>query len=482
LARRNIESEIAESEMAYQTINPATGEVIRTFPEISHRELEAAVKRAQAVYEADWRHRSVADRARIVRGAAGKLRENAEEYASYLTLEMGKLIAEARGEVSLAADILDYYAEHAENYLKAQLIAAVPGNTVETLPLGIILGVEPWNFPYYQLARVAGPQLMVGNVVMIKHASSVPQSALAFARLFGDAGAPGGVYTNIFASIEQVAHLIDDVRIRGVTVTGSERAGAAVAERAGRNLKKSVMELGGSDPFIVLEDAPLEPTLDNALWGRMNNTGQSCVAAKRFIVVGRDRGEAFLEGLTARMAALKVGDPNDPDTTLGPVSSENAMNGLLRQIEAAKKGGARVVLGGGRADRPGFYVEATILADIGKDNPVYRQELFGPVASFYVVDTEDAAVELANATPFGLGGSVFTGDLKRGRRVASRIDSGMVFINHPTWTAPALPFGGIKNSGYGRELSELGFGEFVNRRLVSVSPVGAPPPSVDQAG
>ncbi len=468
--------------MAYQTINPATGEVMRTYPEISDTELEASVRRAHAAYEFDWRHRSIADRAHIVSGAAAKLREKAEEYAQFLTLEMGKLIAEARAEVSLSADILDYYAKRAGHYLKPQPIPEAPGNVVETLPLGIILGVEPWNFPYYQLARVAGPQLMVGNVVMIKHAGSVPQSALAFARLFEEVGAPAGIYTNIFASIDQVGHLIDDTRIRGVTVTGSERAGAAVAERAGRNLKKSVMELGGSDPFIVLDDAPLEPTLDNALWGRMNNTGQSCVAAKRFIVIGKERGEAFLKGLMARMAALKVGDPTDPATTLGPVSSENAMKGLLRQIEDAKKGGARVVLGGHRVKRPGFYIEATILADITKDNPIYTQELFGPVAGFYVVETEDEAIELANATPFGLGGSVFTADLDRGRRVAARIDSGMVFVNHPTWTAPELPFGGVKDSGYGRELSDLGFGEFVNRRLVSVSPVGAPPPRVDQAG
>jgi succinate-semialdehyde dehydrogenase/glutarate-semialdehyde dehydrogenase len=468
--------------MAYQTISPATGEMVLTFPDISDAELEAAVGQAQATYETDWRHRAVADRARIVAAAAATLREHAEEYAGYLTLEMGKLIAEARAEVSLSADILDYYAERAERYLTPQPIAEAPGSIVETLPLGLILGVEPWNFPYYQLARVAGPQLMVGNVVMIKHAGNVPQSALAFARLFQTVGAPAGAYTNVFASIDQVARLIDDSRVRGVAVTGSERAGAAVAERAGRNLKKSVMELGGSDPFIVLEDAPLEPTLDNALWGRMNNTGQSCVAAKRFIVIGKERGAVFLKGLAERMSALRAGDPGDPATTLGPVSSESAMNGLLRQILAAKAAGARVVIGGGRVDRPGFYVEATILADISSSNPVYTQELFGPVASFYVVDTEDKAVALANATPFGLGGSVFTGDLDRGRRVAARIDSGMVFVNHPTWTAPALPFGGIKNSGYGRELSDLGFGEFVNRRLLSVSPVGAPPPSVQQAG
>jgi succinate-semialdehyde dehydrogenase/glutarate-semialdehyde dehydrogenase len=469
---------IAEMNMAYQTINPATGEVVQTFPGISDADLKKVIARAQTCFESDWRHRSVDDRARIVSAAAAKLRERAEEYAQYVTLEMGKLIAEARAEVALSADILDYYAKRAANYLKPQTIPEAPGNVVEAGPLGIILGVEPWNFPYYQLARVAGPQLMIGNVLIIKHAGSVPQSALAFARLFEEVGAPAGIYANIFANFDQVARLIDDPRVRGVTVTGSERAGAAVAERAGHNLKKSVMELGGSDPFIVLEDAPLEPTLDNALWGRMNNTGQSCVASKRIIVIGKERGKTFLDGLISRMKALKPGDPTDAATTLGPVSSEAAMKGLLHQIEVAKKGGARVVLGGRRVKRPGFYIEATILTDIDKDNPIYTQELFGPVISFYVVENEDEAIELANATPFGLGGSVFTADLDRGRRVAARIETGMVFVNHPTWTAPELPFGGIKNSGYGRELSELGFGEFVNRKLVSVSPAGSPPPSV----
>jgi succinate-semialdehyde dehydrogenase/glutarate-semialdehyde dehydrogenase len=395
---------------------------------------------------------------------------------------MGKLIAEARAEVQLSAAILDYYADRAAHYLSPVEIDGMPGNSIETQPLGIILGVEPWNFPYYQLARVAGPQLMVGNVVIIKHAGNVPQSALAFERLFQDIDAPEGIYTNVFANFDQVARLIDDPRVRGATVTGSERAGAAVAERAGRALKKSVMELGGSDPLIVLEDAPLEPTLDNALWGRMNNTGQSCVAAKRVIVIGKARGQQFLDGLVARLGALKLGDPADPATTLGPVSSESAMRELLHQIDVAKQHGARVALGGGRPDRPGFYVEATILTDIDEHNPIYRQELFGPVVSFYVVESEAQAIELANATPFGLGGSVFTADLERGRRVAAQIESGMVFINHPTWTAPELPFGGIKNSGYGRELSELGFGEFVNRKLVSVTPAGSPPPSVTNAG
>jgi len=467
--------------MAYQTINPATGELVKTFPDITDSDLDKVVDRAQASFET-WRRRPVAERARIVRAAAAKLRAHAQEYAGYLTAEMGKLIAEARAEVQLSAAILDYYADRAAHYLSPVEIDGMPGNSIETQPLGIILGVEPWNFPYYQLARVAGPQLMVGNVVIIKHAGNVPQSALAFERLFQDIDAPEGIYTNVFANFDQVARLIDDPRVRGATVTGSERAGAAVAERAGRALKKSVMELGGSDPLIVLEDAPLEPTLDNALWGRMNNTGQSCVAAKRVIVIGKARGQQFLDGLVARMGALKLGDPADPATTLGPVSSESAMRELLHQIDVAKQHGARVALGGGRPDRPGFYVEATILTDIDEHNPIYRQELFGPVVSFYVVESEAQAIELANATPFGLGGSVFTADLERGRRVAAQIESGMVFINHPTWTAPELPFGGIKNSGYGRELSELGFGEFVNRKLVSVTPAGSPPPSVTNAG
>jgi succinate-semialdehyde dehydrogenase/glutarate-semialdehyde dehydrogenase len=259
-----------------------------------------------------------------------------------------------------------------------------------------------------------------------------------------------------------------------VTVTGSERAGAAVAERAGRNLKKSVMELGGSDPFLVLEDAPLEASIDAAIFGRMFNTGQSCVSSKRIIVIGKKRGNAFLDGFVQRMAALEAGNPEDPATTLGPISSEKAMNLLLKQIDVATAGGASVVLGGGRIDRPGFYIEPTVLTDIDENNPIYSQELFGPVASYYVVDSEEEAIKLANATPFGLGASVFTADVERGRRIAEQIDSGMVFVNQPAWTAPELPFGGIKNSGFGRELSELGFGEFVNRKLINVAPAGSP--------
>jgi len=461
--------------MAYASINPSTGELVREFADISDADLFWALGRAHQCYESDWSRRSIADRAKVMSAAAAKLRQNIDEYAAYPTLEMGKLTAQSRGEVELSAKILDYYARNAEQFLKPARIGGVGDAVVQTLPIGVILGVVPWNFPYYQVARVIGPQLMVGNVVIIKHAPGVPQTALALQRLLESAGAPRGLYTNIFASNEQIARLIDDPRVRGVTVTGSERAGSAVAERAGRALKKSVMELGGSDPFIVLEDAPLETTLDSAILGRLLNAGQSCVAAKRFIVVGKNRGSEFLEGLIERMRSIKIGDPKDPQTTLGPVSSERALLGLLDQVSAAKASGARVVLGGNRIDRPGFFMEPTIVTDIERHNPLYLQETFGPVASFYVVENEDEAVALANATTFGLGGSIYTADLDRGRRLANRVESGMVFVNHPTYSLPELPFGGIKNSGFGRELSELGLTEFTNRKLINVFPAGTSP-------
>ncbi len=468
--------------MTYQTINPANGKVVKTYDDISDAALNEVMDVAQACYENDWRRRSIAQRAGIVHAAATRMRQQSDHLAGLVTLEMGKLIAEAKSEVTLSADIFDYYAERAEAFLKPRPIPDVPNATIETFPLGIILGVEPWNFPYYQLARVVGPQLMVGNVLVVKHAPNVPQSALAFARILEEAGAPKGAYTNIFASTDQVGRLIEDPRVRGVTVTGSERAGAAVAERAGRKLKKSVLELGGSDPLVILEDAPFESTVDNAMWGRMNTTGQSCTASKRVIVVGKERGEQFLEGLRIRMSSLRAGNPADPATTLAPLSSDKVMTGLLQQIESAKAAGAKVVTGGSRIDRPGFYLEPTILTDITEHNPIYTQELFGPVLSFYIVESEEEAIKVANATPFGLGASVFTANLERGKEVARRIESGMVYINRPVWSAPELPFGGVKNSGYGRELSELGIGEFVNRKLINVSAAGSPPPSDHQAG
>lgn len=461
--------------MTYQTINPATGELVASYPDISDSELELAIVNADRVYKTDWQHRTLDERAKLMSKAAAILKDRKEEYAQILTLEMGKLIGEAYAEVDITVGILQYYAKNAKTFLNPKSLSDLPNAKVHIEPIGIILGIEPWNFPYYQVARVAGPQLMVGNVLLLKHAENVPQSALALARLFDDAGFSAGVYTNLFASIEQIGRVIADPRVRGVTVTGSERAGAAVAERAGRSLKKVVAEMGGSDPLIVLEDAPLEATLDSAVFGRMFNAGQCCVGSKRIIVVGKERGKAFLDGFVKRLATLNAGDPVNPATTLAPLSSEKALNLLIDQIDLAKKGGAKIVLGGNRINRPGYFLEPTVLTDINENNPIYTQELFGPVAAFYVVNNEREAVELANATPYGLGASVFTADIERGHAIAAAIESGMVFINQPAWTAPELPFGGTKNSGFGRELSERGFYEFTNEKLVNVAPPGSPP-------
>lgn len=461
--------------MAYQSINPSTGELFASYPELSNSDLEIAIANADSAYRTNWRNCSIDGRAKIMAKAASILLERKEEYARYLTLEMGKLIGEAYAEVDITAGIFQYYAKNANFYLAPKDLPESPSAKVLIEPIGVLLGIEPWNFPYYQVARVAGPQLMAGNVLLLKHAENVPQSALALARLFEEAGAPTGVYTNLFASIEQINRIIEDPRVRGVTITGSEKAGAAVAERAGRSLKKVVAEMGGSDPLIVLEDAPLESTLDSALFGRMFNTGQCCVGAKRIIVVGQVRGKVFLEGFVNRMATFNAGDPMSPATTLAPLSSEKALNLLLDQIDQAQKGGAKIILGGNRIDRPGFFLAPTVLTDIQANNPIYTQELFGPVAGFYVVDSEEKAIELANATPFGLGASIFTADIERGRTVATKIESGMVFINQPVWTSPELPFGGIKNSGFGRELSERGFYEFINEKLINVAPPDSPP-------
>jgi succinate-semialdehyde dehydrogenase/glutarate-semialdehyde dehydrogenase len=388
-------------------------------------------------------------------------------------MEMGKLIDEARGEVVLSADILEYYAQNAERFLAPQHLDPTSGEAeVESSPFGVLFGVQPWNFPYYQLARFAAPNLMAGNVVMVKHAGCVPQCAIAFERLWLEAGAPMGAYTNLLISHDQVNRVIDDPRIKGVALTGSVEAGKLVAGRAGQNLKKSTMELGGSDAFIVLEDADLDQTVKWAVWAKMNNTGQCCVAGKRFIVV-EELANRFLDQFQTALAALSAGDPMDEATTLGPLSTEAALLHLLDQVKRAVAHGATVVMGGERIDRPGAFMQPTILANIKPDNPAFRDEFFGPVALFFRVKDEDEAVALANDSDFGLGGSVFTSDIARGKRVARRVDTGMMFVNHPTWTSADLPFGGIKNSGYGRELSSMGIQEFVNKKLVRVVSIDA---------
>jgi len=459
--------------MPYESINPYDGRVLETFEELADEQLERAIQTAATCFET-WRHTTFTERAAVATRAASLLRTRIDEFASPVTLEMGKLIAEARGEVELSADIIDYYAKNAERFLAPEHLKLSSGQAeVESTPLGVLFGVQPWNFPYYQLARFAAPNLMAGNVVMVKHAGCVPRCAIAFEKLWLEAGAPAGAYTNLLISHAQVNRVIDDPRIKGVALTGSVEAGKSVAGRAGLNLKKSTMELGGSDAFIVLEDADLDKTVKWAVWGKMNNTGQCCVAAKRFIVV-EELADRFLDKFQKALTALKPGDPMDEATTLGPLSTEAALVQLLGQVEGAVAKGATVVMGGKRIDRPGAFMQTTILTDIKPDNPAFREEFFGPVALFFRVKNEDEAIALANDSDFGLGGSVFTRDIERGKRVASRIDTGMVFVNHPTWTKPDLPFGGIKDSGYGRELSSMGIQEFVNKKLICVAPIDAP--------
>jgi len=459
--------------MAYQSLNPATGTLIKDFPELTEVELEAKLATATACF-ATWREKTYAERAAIVNRASVLLHEQAGAFAKTMTLEMGKRIGEARGEVEFSSEILAYYARNAERFLAPEALHPTLGEAhMESSPIGVIFAVEPWNFPYYQLARVAGPQLMAGNVLLIKHAGCVPQCAIAFEKLWIDAGAPPGLYTNLRISHAQSDKVIDDPRIKGVALTGSIAAAREIAARAGKNLKPSSMELGGSDAFIVLEDADLEHTLKWAVWGRMYNTGQTCCAAKRFIVVDK-LADKFLDRFKAALSALEPGDPMDEKTTLGPLSTESALLLLLEQVNDAVAKGAKVVMGGKRIDRPGSYMEPTILTDIKPSNPAFRAEFFGPVALFFRVKDEDEAVALANDSDFGLGGSVFTADVARGKRVASRIDTGMMFVNNISWSDAELPFGGIKGSGYGRELGDIGIQQFVNKKLVRYVAIEAP--------
>lgn len=452
--------------MAYQSINPFNGELLKSFDQLTDAQMESAVARADNTFHDVWSKTTFRDRAKVVGRATSLMLERKENLARLAALEMGKRISEGRDEVAMSAAIFQYFADRAEEFLAPQRIATAMGEAhLESSPLGVLVGVQPWNFPYFQLARFAAPNLMAGKVLLVKHSSSVPQCALAFQQLFTDAGAPNGVYTNLFVSSDQVGRLLDDPRTKGVALTGSVQAGESLASRAGKNLKRSTMELGGSDAFVVLEDCDLEFAVKMAVLGRMGNAGQTCIGAKRFIVVG-SRTEQFLNAFRDALAQLKPGDPLDESTTLGPLSSETALELLLKQVREAVAHGARVFTGGDRIGHLGTFMQPTILTDVTPENPAFRQEFFGPVALFFPAKDEEQAIALANNSPFGLGGSVYTSDIEHGKRVASRIETGMVFVNYPFISAPELPFGGIKLSGYGKELSSLGIQEFVNRKLI----------------
>ncbi|HVY97309.1 MAG TPA: NAD-dependent succinate-semialdehyde dehydrogenase [Solirubrobacterales bacterium] len=449
----------------YAVVNPATGETIKEYPEISDEELRAAIGRADEAARSWPASTSAAERGALVRRVGELHSERRQELAEIIVREMGKPIEQALMEVDFAAEIYGFYADNAEDLMADEPIELLGGEgtaVIRRSPFGALLGIMPWNFPYYQVARFAGPNLVIGNTILLKHAPQCPESAEAMQRIFDDAGAPEGVYQNIYATNEQIEWVIADPRVRGVSVTGSERAGAAVAAIAGRHLKKVVLELGGSDPFILLGTDDVDGAAQAAAEARLDNTGQSCNAAKRFIVVD-DLYDDFLEKFREKLEAAKPGDPTAEDTEVGPLSSKTAADRLEDQVKRAVENGAEVLVGG---KRDGNYFEPTILTGIKPGDEASQEEFFGPVAQVYRVSSEEEAVELANQTPFGLGSYLMTNDEEQAERVADRIEAGMVYVNLVGADSPELPFGGFKRSGFGRELGRYGADEFVNKKLI----------------
>ena len=451
----------------YAVVNPATGETVKTYPTITDAELEAAIAAADEAHRTWSKSTTVEERAALIRRVGELHVERRQELAEIIVREMGKPIEQALAEADFAGDIYTYYADNAAEFLKDEPIELQGGEgsaVVRRSSLGVLLGVMPWNFPYYQVARFAGPNVIIGNTILLKHAEQCPESAEAIQRIFRDAGAPEGVYVNIYASHDQIERVIADPRVQGVSLTGSERAGAAVAAVAGKHLKKVVLELGGSDPFILLSTDDLDEAVQNAVDARLDNSGQSCNAAKRFIVID-ELYEPFLEKFTAKIAEVEATDPTSADSALGPLSSLRAAEGLAEQVERAVQHGAKLVHGGGR---DGAFFQTTVLTDVASDNPASKEEFFGPVAQVYRAKDESEAVRIANDIPFGLGSYVYTTDQEQALRVADQIEAGMVFVNVVLADGAELPFGGVKRSGSGRELGRFGADEFVNKKLIRI--------------
>jgi len=461
--------------MKYSTTNPYTGKTLKAFPDATDAEVKQAIEKAHRAF-LTWKETSFAQRGRILQRAADILRRDADAYAKLLTLEMGKVFSEAKAEVELSAKIFEYYVRNAEQLLKPESLPVLDSDEGKALmdyePLGVLLAIEPWNFPYYQIVRILAPQLSAGNTLLLKHAEIVPQSAAAFEKLMKEAGLPDGAFINLYATHAQAEMIVNDPRVQGVALTGSERAGSVVAANAGKALKKSTMELGGADAFVVLGDADLEKTVNWAVFGRHWNAGQVCVSSKRMIIVDELYDE-FLTRYRKGVAKLVAGDPMDPATTLAPLSSQAAADGLKDQIRQAVAHGAKAEEVGSPVPKQGAFVQPTILTEIGEDNPARYWEFFGPVSMLFRAKDEDDAVRIANDSPFGLGGSVFTSNPAHGAEVAKKISTGMVFVNHPTKVEADLAFGGIRRSGYGRELLGLGIKEFVNPKLIDVVDINA---------
>ncbi|HEY3683180.1 MAG TPA: NAD-dependent succinate-semialdehyde dehydrogenase [Streptosporangiaceae bacterium] len=449
----------------YKVTNPATGEVVEEFPTATDDQIRDAIDRADRGFKA-WRDRPVEERAAVVRRAAQLFEERTDELAAIITLEMGKRINEARGELGIVVSIFNYYADKGPELIADEPLPIKGGEAVvKKSPIGALIGIMPWNFPYYQVARFAAPNLVLGNTILLKHAPSCPRSAAAIEGLLREAGLPDDAYINIYASNEQIAWMLADPRIAGVSLTGSDRAGAQVAAEAGKNLKKVVLELGGSDPMVILDSADVDTTAKVAAASRMGNTGQACNAPKRMIVMS-DLYDEFVEKLSERMKTYEPGDPSDPKTKLAPLSSVPAADKVASQVADAIKQGATLHAGGKRIDGPGAYMEPTVLTGVTPDMAAYSEEIFGPVALVFRVDSEDEAVKLANDTPYGLGSGVFSADPERARRVGEQIDAGMVYINAAGGSQADVPFGGIKRSGIGRELGPLGIEEFMNKKVI----------------
>jgi succinate-semialdehyde dehydrogenase/glutarate-semialdehyde dehydrogenase len=453
--------------MTYAVTNPATGETLATYPDATDAEVEAAIAAAFAAAGSYGRRSTPEDRAEKLREVARLHRERRDELAAIIVREMGKPLEAAVGEVDFAADITEYYADHIADITSDSPVPILGEGTavIRRSPIGALLGIMPWNFPYYQVARFAAPNIAIGNTIVLKHAPQCPESAAAIAAIYSEAGFPDGVYVNVHLSNEQAAAVIADPRIQGVSVTGSERAGAAVAEVAGRHLKKVALELGGSDPFILLSTDDLDGTVQAAVDARLDNTGQSCNAAKRFIVAD-ELYDDFLAKFTAALAAAPVGDPFDAGTVLGPLSSLAAAERLQEQVDRAVAQGASLEVGG---TRDGAFFGGTVLTGVTAEMDAYREEFFGPVGVVYRVSGEDEAIELANDTPFGLGSYVFTSDPEQAERVADAIEAGMVYVNIVLADEPGLPFGGVKRSGTSREMGLLAADEFVNKKLIRVA-------------
>ncbi|HET6508123.1 MAG TPA: NAD-dependent succinate-semialdehyde dehydrogenase [Baekduia sp.] len=452
----------------YAVVDPATGETLKTYPTITDDELQGAIGRAHAAHPSWSKGMTVEERAAIVRRVGELHEERKQELGEIITREMGKPIEQAVGEVEFSAAIYQYYADNGPKLLADEPIDLLDGEgsaLVRRSSIGVLLGIMPWNYPYYQVARFAGPNLVIGNTILLKHAPQCPESAAAMEQIFHEAGVPADAYINIYATNDQISTVIADPRVQGISLTGSGRAGAAVAEQAGRHLKKVVLELGGSDPFIVLKTDDLDAVVESAVGGRLENGGQACNAAKRFIVAD-DLYDSFLEKFSAALTAVEPGDPKAEGTAMGPLSSALASDRLEQQVQAALDGGAKLVAGGGRE---GNFFKTAVIADVTPDNPAYGQEFFGPVAQVYKAGSEDEAIKLANDTPYGLGSYVFTNDPDQALRVADQIEAGMVFVNAVGAEGVELPFGGVKQSGFGRELGRYGADEFVNKKLIRVA-------------